>query len=90
LHFEYPEDTRQMQATLQAFMQQHVIPRYHDFDRIAATGIYPSEVVEPLKALARAAGPWDPFLPGLRRDAPGTRLSNMQYSPLAEIMGRVP
>jgi len=90
LHFEYPEDTRQMQATLQAFMQQHVIPRYHDFDRIAATGIYPSEVVEPLKALAREAGLWNLFLPGLRDDEPGTRLSNMQYSPLAEIMGRVP
>lgn len=90
MHFEYPEDTRQMQATLQAFMQQHVIPRYHDFDRIAATGVYPTEVVEPLKALAREAGLWNLFLPGLRDDEPGTRLSNMQYSPLAEIMGRVP
>jgi acyl-CoA dehydrogenase len=47
-------------------------------------------VVEPLKAQARAAGLWNLFLPDLRDDEPGTRLSNLEYAPLAEIMGRVP
>jgi acyl-CoA dehydrogenase len=47
-------------------------------------------VVEPLKAQARAAGLWNLFLPDLRDDEPGTRLSNLDYAPLAEIMGRVP
>ncbi|QIL83727.1 acyl-CoA dehydrogenase [Diaphorobacter sp. HDW4A] len=79
-----------MQQTLRQFMDRHVVPRYHDYERIAASGVYPTEVVEPLKALAREAGLWNLFLPGLRDDEPGTRLSNMQYSPLAEIMGRVP
>jgi hypothetical protein len=51
---------------------------------------YPSDVVEPLKAQARAAGLWNLFLPDLRDDEPGTRLSNLEYAPLAEIMGRVP
>ncbi|QOQ84133.1 acyl-CoA dehydrogenase family protein [Comamonas thiooxydans] len=89
LNFQYPEDTQQMQRTLRQFMERHVVPRYHDYERIAATGAYPTEVVEPLKQLAREAGLWNLFLPGLRDDEPGTRMSNMQYSPLAEIMGRV-
>ncbi|MEG1681047.1 MAG: acyl-CoA dehydrogenase family protein, partial [Stenotrophomonas sp.] len=90
MNFQYPEDTQQMQRTLRQFMEQHVMPRYHDYERIAATGVYPTEVIEPLKVLAREAGLWNLFLPGLRDDEPGTRLTNMQYSPLAEIMGRVP
>lgn len=89
MNFQYPEDTQQMQRTLRQFMERHVVPRYHDYERIAATGAYPTEVVEPLKQLAREAGLWNLFLPGLRDDEPGTRMSNMQYSPLAEIMGRV-
>ncbi len=89
MNFQYPEDTQQMQRTLRQFMERHVVPRYHDYERIAATGAYPTEVVEPLKQLAREAGLWNLFLPGLRDDEPGTRMSNMQYSPLAEIIGRV-
>ena len=89
MNFQYPEDTQQMQRTLRQFMERHVVPHYHDYERIAATGAYPTEVVEPLKQLAREAGLWNLFLPGLRDDEPGTRMSNMQYSPLAEIIGRV-
>ena len=90
MNFQYPEETQQMQQTLRQFMERHVVPRYLDFERLAASGTYPTEIVEPLKAMARQAGLWNLFLPGLREDEPGTRLSNMQYSPLAEIMGRVP
>ncbi len=43
-----------------------------------------------LKALAHSEGLWNLFLPGLRDDEPGTRLSNLEYAPLAEIMGRIP
>jgi alkylation response protein AidB-like acyl-CoA dehydrogenase len=46
--------------------------------------------VEPLKVEAKAQGLWNLFLPSLRDDEPGTRLSNCEYAPLAEIMGRIP
>ena len=42
------------------------------------------------KGEARRRGLWNLFLPGLRDDEPGTRLTNLEYAPLAEIMGRVP
>jgi len=90
LQFEYSEESLQMQRTMKKFMDRHVLPSNAEFERVAATGVYPTAVVEPLKALAREAGLWNLFLPGLRDDEPGTRLSNMEYAPLAEIMGRIP
>ncbi len=90
MHFELPEDVQQMQRTLRRFMDEQVLPRNAEFERIAASGTYPTDVVEPLKRMAREAGLWNLFLPGLKPEQPGTRLSNMQYAPLAEIMGRVP
>ncbi|MDO8705601.1 MAG: acyl-CoA dehydrogenase family protein [Sulfuricaulis sp.] len=90
MNFELPEDVQQMQKTMRRFMDEQVLPRNAEFERIAATGVFPTAMVEPLKKLAREAGFWNIFLPGLREDEPGTQLSNMQYAPLAEIMGRIP
>ncbi len=55
-----------------------------------ADGVYPPPFVAELKALAKAEGLWNLFLPGLDPSEPGTPLSNLDYAPLAEIMGRVP
>jgi len=90
LDFLYPEDTQQMQRTMRQFMERHVLPQNGEYERLVASGTYPTAVIEPLKKLAREAGLWNLFLPGLHEDEPGTRLSNMQYAPLAEIMGRLP
>ncbi|MEH3098927.1 acyl-CoA dehydrogenase family protein [Sphingomonas adhaesiva] len=72
---------------LRAFMAQHVYPnehRYHEeAERLGPWAIYP--VVEELKPLARAAGLWNLFLPIAEVE---TGLSNVDYAPLCEIMGR--
>lgn len=75
---------------LQRFMDDLVLPSSAEWHRWADAGIYPLDVIEPLKAQARALGLWNLCLPGLREDEPGTRLSNLEYAPLAEAMGRVP
>lgn len=90
MQFEFPESTREMQRTLRRFMDEQVLPQLEAYERAAADHRWPVEVLEPLKAKAREAGLWNIFLPGLREDEPGTRLSNLEYAPLAEIMGRVP
>jgi acyl-CoA dehydrogenase len=71
-------------------MDDLVLPSHRDWQRYADAGYYPTDVLAPLKSQARAAGLWNLFLPELRDDEPGTRLSNLDYAPLAEIMGRVP
>jgi acyl-CoA dehydrogenase len=90
MDFQYSEDNLQMQRTLRQFMDRHVLPKNQEWLRLADSGVYPTAVIEPLKLLAKEAGLWNLFLPGLREDEPGTRLSNMEYAPLAEIMGRLP
>ena len=79
-----------MQARLQQFMADLVLPSMAEWHRWSDAGEYPLDLVEPLKAQARALGLWNLFLPSLRDDQPGTRLSHVDYAPLAEIMGRVP
>jgi len=72
-----------------AFMDDHVIPANIPWHRQYETGTYPLDVLEPLKAKAKAAGLWNMFLPHLPEGVEGQGLSNLEYAPLAEIMGRL-
>ena len=79
-----------LQAQLRQFMADLVLPSLAEWHRWSDAGVYPVDLLQDLKARARALGLWNLFLPSLRDDQPGTRLSNLDYAPLAEIMGRVP
>jgi acyl-CoA dehydrogenase len=70
-------------------MSEHVAPVDAAFTEAAHAGRFALDILEPLKARAKAEGLWNLFLPGLKDDEPGTRLTNLEYAPLAEIMGRV-
>ncbi|MFX8708235.1 acyl-CoA dehydrogenase, partial [Acinetobacter baumannii] len=71
-------------------MDRYVIPANVEWHREVEAGRYPLALIDRLKERAKAEGLWNLFLPGLREDEPGKRLSNVEYAPLAEIMGRVP
>ena len=90
MDFTYNEKTEQLCARLRDFMDDHIMPRIAQWYQEVHAGTYPVSFMEDLKALAREEGLWNLFLPGLRDDEPGTRLTNLEYAPLAEIMGRVP
>jgi len=79
-----------LQAQLRQFMADLVLPSLAEWHRWSDAGIYPLDLLQDLKARAQTLGLWNLFLPSLRDDQPGTRLSNLDYAPLAEIMGRVP
>jgi acyl-CoA dehydrogenase len=89
MDFAYSPKVEALRAQLRAFMDRHVVPRLADWQREVEAGAWPPSMIEPLKAQARAEGLWNLFLPGLREGEPGTRLTNLEYAPLAEIMGRV-
>jgi acyl-CoA dehydrogenase len=86
LHFEFSDKAKNFQQRLTAFMDAHIYPneqQYHDeieLDRWAAP-----RIVEELKPKARAEGLWNLFLPD---EELGAGLSNLEYAPLCEIMGR--
>lgn len=90
MNFAHSPRVEALRAQLERFMEDLILPRLADWKREVETGTYPVSFMEELKAAARKAGLWNLFLPGLRSDEPGTRLTNLEYAPLAEIMGRVP
>ena len=93
MDFAYSERTRALQDRLHAFMVEHVHPaeaRYwQELEANTAAGRRwtPLTLIEELKPKARAAGLWNLFLP---ESELGAGLKNIEYAPLAEIMGRVP
>ena len=93
MEFEYSERVKHMRAKLLDFMERHVYPNEHRFheeidaNRRSGNQWIPTKVLEDLKPKARDAGLWNLFLPRSPRVPEG--LSNLEYAPLCEIMGRV-
>ncbi len=86
MDFAYPEKTQTLIAQLNVFMDEHIYPNEARYEEELAAGNYWPEVVEELKPKARAAGLWNLFLPESEH---GAGLTNLEYAPLCEIMGRV-
>jgi acyl-CoA dehydrogenase len=89
MDFEHSDKVKELQRRVQAFMDEHVHPNEGTFLRQIATGDrwQPTQIVEDLKVKARGAGLWNLFLP---ESESGAGLTNLEYAPLAEIMGRSP
>jgi acyl-CoA dehydrogenase len=89
MRFEHSEKVVDLQRRLTAFMDEHVYPNEATFLRQIADGDrwQPTSIVEDVKPKARAAGLWNLFLP---ESEYGAGLTNVEYAPLCEIMGRVP
>jgi acyl-CoA dehydrogenase len=87
MDFAYSPKVQELRERVSAFMGQHVYPAEAVFERQVAEGDrwQPTAIMEQLKAAARAAGLWNLFLPDSEH---GSGLSNLEYAPLAEIMGR--
>jgi acyl-CoA dehydrogenase len=88
VEFAYSDKQLALQARVEAFMDEHVYPNevlyYQQLDE-GDSRWQPPAVMEELKARAREAGLWNLFLPDAKL---GAGLSNLEYAPLAEIMGR--
>ncbi|HEY7171912.1 MAG TPA: acyl-CoA dehydrogenase family protein [Vicinamibacterales bacterium] len=89
MHFDASPKSRDLAARLTAFMQEHVYPNEATFRAQIDHGErwQPVPIIEQLKPKARAAGLWNLFLPESEQ---GGGLSNTEYAPLCEIMGRSP
>jgi acyl-CoA dehydrogenase len=87
--FELSPRVRDLEARLRAFMDEHIYPNEKRYREQIATGDrwQPTAIIEELKPKARAAGLWNLFLPDKEY---GAGLSNFEYAPLCEIMGRSP
>lgn len=88
MNFDYSNKVSALRARLEAFMDEHIYPNepvvQEHFETTDKPFTTPA-LYDALKAKARAAGLWNLFLPGEH----GAGLTNLEYAPLAEIMGRV-
>ena len=99
MNFDHSPETKHWIDRVEAFMEAHIIPAIPTYEKQVAEGarwkVIP--VLEELKAKAKAAGLWNMFMPPSHGAAhvddtfefEGPGLSNLTYSSLAEIMGRV-
>src|ERR1700728_14888 len=86
MNLEPSAKAKALQQRLQIFMDAHVYPHERQSEQETAREPWkPTRIVEELKVKARNEGLWNLFLP---EDPSGAGLSNLEYAPLCEIMGR--
>lgn len=94
MNFDYTQKVKSLQSKLLDFMEEHIYPNEEIFfaeiaeNRRSGNAWIPTRLIEKLKPKAQTAGLWNLFLPMSARAPQG--LSNLEYAPLCEIMGRVP
>jgi acyl-CoA dehydrogenase len=91
MDFAYSDTVKDLQRRVSAFMEEHVYPAEERFhaeiaeNRRNGNAWQPTQVMEELKAKAKADGLWNLWLPESNH---GAGLTNLEYAPLCEIMGR--
>jgi acyl-CoA dehydrogenase len=86
VNFEFNDKVKDLQRRLQAFLDDYIHPNEQRFhDEIERNRWSPTKIVEELKPKARVAGLWNLFLPESEH---GAGLTNLEYAPLCEMMGR--
>jgi acyl-CoA dehydrogenase len=86
MNFDFSEKTKSLLTRLRAFLDEHVYPNEQHYEtEIERNRWKPTDVVEELKQKARSAGLWNLFLPDNEN---GAGLTNLEYAPLCELMGR--
>ena len=87
--FEFSKKSKDLQEELKVFMDEHVYPNEENItSEIHSGNIWePSNIIEDLKNKAKKKGLWNLFLPDSNK---GAGLSNLDYAPLCEVMGRSP
>src|SRR5437667_9577581 len=90
MDFKFCANCIALQIEMETFFRSRILPRNHEWAaHVAKNGVAPAFLDE-LKAEARGKGLWNLGLPDLCPDQPGTRLTNLEFAPLAAIMGRLP
>ena len=87
--FELPQRAIEVAAQVEVFFQQRVLPNNKVWEQQAQAGQAVPEVQRTLRAEAKALGLWNMALPRLSDDEPGIRLTNLEFTAVAEILGRL-
>ncbi len=90
MDFEPSAAAQALRDRVETFFERHILPRNRDWHAWATAPTTPEPpFLAELQDAARREGLWNMALPGLPGDAPGQRCTNLEFAPLAEIMGRL-
>ena len=89
--YQFTPQGEALLADVVSFMDDHIYPNEAEYEEQAHELGHDGDppILEKLKAAARERGLWNLFLPHLSADAPGTKLSNLDYAPISEQLGKV-
>ena len=87
--FELPQRATDVADQVEKFFQQRVLPNNKLWEQQAGAGQAIPEIQQTLRDEAKALGLWNMALPRLSEDEPGMRLSNLEFTAVAEILGRL-
>jgi len=89
--YQFTDEGLSIQAEVARFLDEHVYPAeqqfYAELEEVGPDGYPP--ILDKLKSEAMVRGLWNLFLPDLAPDHLGTRLTNLDYAPVSEMLGRV-
>ena len=89
--YEFTTQGLEVQESVRQFIDQTIYPNeetyYSQLEEVGPDGYPP--VLDKMKSAAQEKGLWNLFLPHLRHDTPGTPLSNLDYAPISEMLGKV-
>ena len=80
----------EISARTDTFFAEEILPRHREWVQCAVRIGQPTAFLEDLRAKAQALGLWNLAMPNLAEGDPGTRLSNLEFAPVAETLGRLP
>ncbi len=89
MNFEHSERSKKLQEEVENFFNSEILPRNREWHRYFRHHGSNAPFLADLQRMARDRSLWNLALPDLADNEPGTRLSNLEYAPLAEIMGRL-
>jgi acyl-CoA dehydrogenase len=88
----YTDKGLEMQEAVKSYMDDFIYPNEEEYYEELAELDHPHgtpPIMEKLKAAAKERGLWNLFIPHLDPEAPGTKLSNLDYAPISEQLGKV-
>ena len=87
--FELPQRAIEVATQVESFFQQRVLPNNKLWEQQASAGQAIPDIQQTLRAEAKSLGLWNMALPRLTEDEPGLRLTNLEFTAVAEILGRL-
>ena len=87
--FELPKRAIEVRDEVETFFNERVLPSNHQWQEEAEAGAAVPAIEQTLRQEARSLGLWNMALPRLAEDEPGTRLTNLEFTGVAEVLGRL-